>query len=157
MEMQVLGRRAPKARPAKRPLLRHVSVNTGARPPAPPSLALCGQRRLHQATRAQSDLAGTRKPARSHAGIAMTSCSSAEHRGPGGCMTIHSQDSHTLWHLVAIWQPSKVLDARAGYVPAEAPGAMSYYTPRISYVQSAEALGLERTSLRNPVRHSPSW
>lgn len=43
MEMQVLGRRAPKARPAQRPLHRYVSVNTGARPPAPLSLALCTQ------------------------------------------------------------------------------------------------------------------
>ena len=50
------------------------------------------------------------------------------------------------------WQPCKVLGARAGYVPAEAPGALSYYTPRISYAQSAEALGLERSSMRNPVR-----
>ena len=44
--------------------------------------------------------------------------------------------------------------ARPGYVPAEAPGAMGYYTPRTSIVQSREALGLARSSLRNPVRPS---
>ena len=58
--------------------------------------------------------------------------------------------------LVVGWQPCKVLGAHAGYVPAEAPGALSYYTPRISDAQSAAALGLERSSLRNPVRRSPS-
>ena len=49
MEMQALGRRAPRARPSQRPLLRHVSVNTGATPLRFATSSVLQAARLHPA------------------------------------------------------------------------------------------------------------
>ena len=146
MEMQVLGRRAPKAKPTQRPLRRHVSVNTGAH------LTLC--RPWLSASSPPAVVLGQPVPGGTFAKQIIhwqACCDLLElHRALGSCMILPSMyRSAASGGCVAAL---KVLGVRAGYVPAEAPGALSYYSPRISYAQSAEALGLERNSLRNPVR-----
>ena len=64
MEMQALGRRAPKARPAQRPLLRHVSVNTGATPLRSALSSICKQPACIRPRLGLSRLAHVRQPIR---------------------------------------------------------------------------------------------